>query len=174
VPGDVLLHPLAVAALVTLVANDHVLKAAWPGAVTGKLSDVAGLALTPLVLVAGWEVGRWALGRPWGPSRSAILGAVVATGLAFAAAKTLPPAADVYRVGLGVLQWPFAAVGALIGSGPLPELRPVAFVRDATDLVALPALLVPFVVGHRRGRRNDPDPQRPGQRDDRREHAEDT
>lgn len=34
---------LYVAALLVLVTNDHVLKAVWPGMVTGKLSDFAGL-----------------------------------------------------------------------------------------------------------------------------------
>ncbi|WP_157521691.1 hypothetical protein [Herbidospora cretacea] len=43
-------HPLTVAALVVLVVNDHVLKQAWPGLVTGKLSDVAGLVLLPALL----------------------------------------------------------------------------------------------------------------------------
>ena len=43
-------HPLSVAALVLLALNDHVLKQAWPGFVTGKLSDVAGLVVAPLVL----------------------------------------------------------------------------------------------------------------------------
>ncbi|WP_212735357.1 hypothetical protein [Herbidospora galbida] len=43
-------QPLTVLALVVLVVNDHVLKAAWPGFVTGKLSDVAGLILFPALL----------------------------------------------------------------------------------------------------------------------------
>ena len=33
-----------------LALNDHVLKQAWPGWVTGKLSDVAGLVVAPAVL----------------------------------------------------------------------------------------------------------------------------
>lgn len=45
-------RPLFVLALVTLALNDHVLKGAGllPGVVTGKLSDVAGLLVAPLVL----------------------------------------------------------------------------------------------------------------------------
>ncbi|NAS23509.1 hypothetical protein GT755_17635 [Herbidospora sp. NEAU-GS84] len=43
-------QPLTVLAMVVLVVNDHVLKAAWPGLVTGKLSDVAGLVLFPALL----------------------------------------------------------------------------------------------------------------------------
>ncbi|MDO3701188.1 hypothetical protein Q3W71_05775 [Micromonospora sp. C28SCA-DRY-2] len=40
-------HPTTVAALVLLVVNDHLLKPAFPGLLTGKLSDVAGLVLAP-------------------------------------------------------------------------------------------------------------------------------
>ncbi|WP_066366734.1 hypothetical protein [Herbidospora mongoliensis] len=43
-------QPLTVLALVVLVVNDHVLKQAFPGFVTGKLSDVAGLILLPPLL----------------------------------------------------------------------------------------------------------------------------
>ncbi|WP_062356469.1 hypothetical protein [Herbidospora yilanensis] len=43
-------HPLTLLALVVLMVNDHVLKAAWPGFVTGKLSDVAGLLVLPPLL----------------------------------------------------------------------------------------------------------------------------
>lgn len=75
-------------------------------------------------------------------------------GVAFAASKTLQPAADAYRIGLGALQWPVAALVELLGSGSAPELRPVPFVQDASDLVTLPALLVPLGLGWRRGRRH--------------------
>ena len=34
-------------ALAVLALNDHVLKQAWPGLVTGKLSDAAGLVVAP-------------------------------------------------------------------------------------------------------------------------------
>ena len=48
-------------ALVVLVLNDHVLKTAYPGWITGKLSDVAGLVVAPLllgVLLTAWRVPR--------------------------------------------------------------------------------------------------------------------
>ncbi|HET7501896.1 MAG TPA: hypothetical protein VFK02_12855 [Kofleriaceae bacterium] len=38
-----LTRPIAIAAIALLVVNDHVLKAAYPGFVTGKLSDFAGM-----------------------------------------------------------------------------------------------------------------------------------
>ena len=50
-PGALLLHPVNLIAMLVLGLNDHWLKAAWPGLVTGKLSDVAGLVVLPLVVV---------------------------------------------------------------------------------------------------------------------------
>ncbi|MFF3670886.1 hypothetical protein [Microtetraspora malaysiensis] len=40
-------HPVTVLALAMLLLNDHVPKGLWPGPVTGKLSDVAGLVVAP-------------------------------------------------------------------------------------------------------------------------------
>lgn len=150
VPADGLLHPVAVVALVLLLVNDHVLKDIWPGPFSGKLSDVAGLVLTPLVLAAGWELACWSLRRRCEPSRSVAALSVAAVGIGFAAAKTLEPAADLYRAGMTLLQWPFATVASLLGSGSVPEPGVVLFVRDPSDLVALPALAVPLVIGQRR------------------------
>ncbi|GAA3121815.1 hypothetical protein GCM10020001_047700 [Nonomuraea salmonea] len=42
-----LCHPVTVAGVLVLLVNDHLLKAAFPGVVTGKLSDVAGLLVAP-------------------------------------------------------------------------------------------------------------------------------
>lgn len=149
-PADGLLHPAAVSALALLLVNDHVLKGAWPGPLTGKLSDVAGLVLTPLVLGAAWELASWSRRRRFGPSRSVAALSVAAVGIGFAAAKTLEPAAYLYRAAMGLLQWPFAAVASLIGSGSVPEPGLVVFVRDPSDLIALPVLAVPLVIGQRR------------------------
>lgn len=42
-----LCHPVTMVAAVVLLLNDHLLKQAHPGFVTGKLSDVAGLVVAP-------------------------------------------------------------------------------------------------------------------------------
>ena len=68
-------HPVTVAAVVVLLVNDHVLKAAYPGWVTGKLSDVAGLVVLPPVLSV--------LGLRRLPS-------VAVTGLGFTVVKVFP------------------------------------------------------------------------------------
>ena len=153
VPGALLLHPVSIVAVAVLLVNDHVLKGAFPGPITGKLSDAAGLVLAPLVGVALVEVALAAAHRPWGPRRGLATAWVGAVGLGFAAAKLFEPAADVYRATLAVLQWPFAAVIELLRSGTLPDLRSVAFVADPTDLLALPALLLPLWLGWRRAQR---------------------
>ncbi|TDD12747.1 hypothetical protein E1292_00300 [Nonomuraea deserti] len=41
---------MTVAGVFVLLVNDHLLKQAWPGFVTGKLSDVAGLMVAPALL----------------------------------------------------------------------------------------------------------------------------
>ena len=51
-PAQAFAHPLWLGALLLLILNDHVLKGSgWmPGAITGKLSDFAGLVVAPAVL----------------------------------------------------------------------------------------------------------------------------
>ena len=74
-------HPVTVVALAVLVINDHVLKAAYPGWVTGKLSDAAGLVLAPPLLAVICRLrGRWV--------------AIVAVGVVFGIVKTVPYAAE--------------------------------------------------------------------------------
>ncbi|MFD8532449.1 hypothetical protein ACFV0L_34050 [Streptosporangium canum] len=66
-------HPVTVVATIVLLINDHVLKALWPGLVTGKLSDVAGLLVAPPLLAL---------------VRVPALGATIATGTGFVLVKT--------------------------------------------------------------------------------------
>lgn len=58
-PADLLLSPLLLASLALLVVNDHALKPAFHDAVTGKLSDFAGVAALALVLRALLPRHRW-------------------------------------------------------------------------------------------------------------------
>jgi hypothetical protein len=132
-----LLHPVPLVAMAVLALNDHWGKTAWPGWVTGKLSDVAGLAFFPLVLQAAWEViGRRA------PSRRTLVVATVLTLGVFVSIKTLPAATTLWAWALGGLQWP--ARWLFVGTArPVP----VAAVTDPTDLVALPAVALAVWAG---------------------------
>lgn len=135
-----LAHPVSLAAIGLLLLNDHILKEIWPGAVTGKLSDFAGLVFFPLLMVAAVEM---ITGRPSRTMLSAI--AVVATGIGFVLIQTWDPAADLYRNTLGYLQWPFRY---LLDNTAVPSS--VDHTADPTDLLALPALLVTWKLSRHR------------------------
>ncbi|MCW3815366.1 hypothetical protein ONA91_12965 [Micromonospora sp. DR5-3] len=110
-------HPVTVLALVVLVLNDHVLKAAQPGWLTGKLSDVAGLVLAPPLVAA-----LVALAVPRIPARAAAGLGLGLVGIGFTVVKTSGYAAAAASSAWSVV------------SGP-------SLVRaDRTDLLALPAL----------------------------------
>ena len=108
-----LAHPGAVLALVVLALNDHVLKEAWPGWVTGKLSDVAGLVVAPLLLAALLTLVR---------VPRAMKVAIAATGAGFVLCKA-------------------SVIGAAVTSDVWSLFGTPTMIRaDVTDLLALPAL----------------------------------
>ena len=121
-----LAHPGAVLALVVLVINDHLLKEAWPGFVTGKLSDVFGLVVAPLLLGVLLTLGR---------TPSAVPLALAATGVGFTFCKASVAGAAVT-----------SAVWGLFGT-------PTMIRADVTDLFALPALCAAWSI-HRRTARS--------------------
>lgn len=113
-PARALLTPTWLAALAVLGVNDHLLKGAGllPGALTGKLSDLAGMVVAPALLAA-------LLGLR---SRRGLLLAHLAVAAVFAAIKLSPAAADAWS-------WVMGLVG-----------MPWQITVDPTDLLALPAL----------------------------------
>ena len=137
-----MLHPVFVGAVLVLLVNDHGLKDRWPGVLTGKLSDIAGLVFFPLLLLALVEIFRsWTRFPP--PSRRFVTICVVLTGLVFAAAKLLPTADGALELAWGWARWP---VDALAGW----SVRTVVIVSDPTDLLTLPALSIAWGIGRRR------------------------
>ncbi len=131
VPAAELLAPLPLLCVALLVANDWLLKPAFGGTVTGKLSDIAGLAVVPLVATAALDVALIALARlglrvdfslrPW-----KLHAALAVAFLGFTAVKLSPAAADLVASSL-----------SLVTGGS-------TIVPDPTDLIALPALLVAY------------------------------
>ena len=143
VPAGALTHPFALMALGLLVANDHWWKDQFPGVWTGKLSDVAGLVLFPLLLQAVWEGADHLLRRRCRPSETVMMVALVATGFCFSAIQIWPFAGDVY---LAVTSLAHAPGWMFLGVEPVQgHLTP-----DATDLLTLPALALPYIVHEQR------------------------
>ncbi|MEU0532889.1 hypothetical protein [Amycolatopsis tolypomycina] len=116
-------HPLTVGATVVLLLNDHVLKQVWPGFVTGKLSDVAGLAAAPPVL--GLLLGLFLTARVGAAA------AVLVTGAGFAVVKLTAAGAGAASAAWSVVNGPSVVLA------------------DPADLVALPALGLSWWAWHR-------------------------
>lgn len=148
--GDLLLNPVALSALLILVVNDHIAKQRLDNAVTGKLSDFAGLVLFPLVVVTVAEATRWVFVRSHWPLTTRWLSAAVAgTGLAFALTKTWAPMGSIYRLLYSTAQWPLRTIADAVAPGASSSSSSIQLVRDPTDLVALVALVIAWLAGRR-------------------------
>jgi hypothetical protein len=158
IPGADVLHPAALVAVVALVVNDHLLKeSALPAVLTGKLSDVAGLILLPLLLKATWEWCLHLVGRRRGIGANRIVWAAIGiTAAAFTAINVSQAAADVYGRILGFLQWLPSGVWASVHGSPAPPILSSSSVPDLADLVVLPASLLPVWLTFRRARQHEP------------------
>lgn len=142
---DALLHPLPLVMLVLLLVNDHVLKVHHPGWLSGKLSDVAALALLPFVLLALADLAALTSPRLPAPGRRAVVASVLGTAALFTAMQATPLGADVYRWGLAAAQWPFHAIAPVVLGEPMPPLAPVRLTPDLSDLLTLPAAAVAWL-----------------------------
>lgn len=112
IPSQAFAHPLWWIALAVLVLNDHFLKGGFvSGAITGKLSDFAGLIVAPVLLAALMRV----------KTRQGLWSAGMATGLVFAAINLSPACAQLWD----------RAVSLLV---------PFHTTTDPTDLIALIAI----------------------------------
>jgi hypothetical protein len=128
-------------AVVLLAVNDQVLKQAAPSWWTGKLSDAAGLVVAPVLAVAGVEL---VLGHV--VPRRALAAALGLVGAAFVAVQLWSPADAAYEVVFGAARWPLDALVGLVAGEGAPPLAPVEHWADAEDLLALPALAVPWLL----------------------------
>lgn len=141
-PGDLFLHPFPLAATATLLINDYVLKAAWPGVVTGKLSDFAGLFIFPIILVCLAELAKClARKMPWAITNFGIVVACGLTALAFTLVKTCDWASGLYADAIGSIRWVFRALACLFFGGTAGPAVPIDVVTDPTDVVAVLAVV---------------------------------
>lgn len=141
-PGDLLLRPSAAFAVVVVVVNDHVLKAEFGNVVTGKLSDLAGVFVFPLVALSVVEVARRSLRRPpWEVTQTEILISVWVTALGFAAVKLFDPATEAYALTIGGIRWV-----ARTTLGQQATFVPIEVVQDWTDVAVVPILILTYGV----------------------------
>jgi len=120
---NALAHPISIAAVITLLFNDHWLRWNHPSWLTGKLGDFTWLIFAPFVagLFFAWLIPR----RIQQHERIVGMVSITVIGLWFALAKTIP-----LVHGLTTTAWE-----NIIGwQGTLR--------MDATDLLTMPALLI--------------------------------
>lgn len=139
-PRTVLTRPALLLAILVLALNDHLLKAVFPGLLTGKLSDVSGLFAFPLVAWAGVDLLRR---DERGVSLRWLAVACFVTGALFSLLKLVAPVRAAFLAG-------YAWFGIEAGVSP-----------DATDLLCLPMLALAWAYGAWHLRRPAPPPARP-------------
>ncbi|MDW8327700.1 MAG: hypothetical protein RMK99_14145 [Anaerolineales bacterium] len=133
-------HPVTLFSLGLLLLNDHVFKAAAPSALTGKLSDFAGLFFFPFLLTTLLSL---LTDRRRIPARATFAASLAITAIGFTLIKTVPEANAAMR----------ALLAGFRGG-------PVQIVLDPTDCMAL-VMLLP-AAGLWRSLERASKPQRPG------------
>ena len=124
------MHPVTLVALIVLVVNDWILKPRLgPSALTGKLSDLAGLIAAPVVLTAliGLVLRVARRKDPFLTHRRLVL-SIAATGAGFAAVKLSERAAAWFTHALSLV-------------------RHAEVYLDRTDLLCLPVLAIAYWIG---------------------------
>jgi hypothetical protein len=141
VPAGELFHPVTLGFLVLLVVNDHWLKGgSLPGWLTGKLSDVAGIASFPLVVTAAVDSVLWLVALAGVPVDFTLRRWKLALACAGTAALMIA-----IKLSNGAARRVASWLADLWGHA--------AIVADPTDLYALPALAVAWWVGTQELRR---------------------
>lgn len=143
IPGGLLVRWPALVALAVLVINDHLLKPTFASWVTGKASGVAAMVVVPFFVLGVLEVARR---RPWPPTvRSRVLGTTgCIIAVAMVGVELLPWMSNLYEVSFGVLRWPLDAVLAVAAGEAVPGVGRVVQTMDPSDLVTVPAGLLPW------------------------------
>ncbi len=135
-------------AVTLVVVNDQILKERYSNWLTGKLSDIAGVFVLPIVIVSAVELARWATGREsWRSFRHELVLAVAITAIGFAMVKLVGPVGDAYANAIG---WTRASIASLAHWEWRP-VTPIEVIRDWTDLLVLPVLIGSWFFARNRG-----------------------
>ena len=136
-----LLRPVFLMSLACLVLNDQVLKAWWPGPVTGKISDFCGLAVLAMLT---WAVIVVVVANDLRTERidAVVITIVCSTiGCSFAMMKIWTPAEEVYKWLNSVLATPAVNLSAWLHGDFTAVMATTNIVHDRTDLLAVPILI---------------------------------
>jgi hypothetical protein len=110
---------VTVAGVVVLLLNDHLFKQVWPGFVTGKLSDFAGLLVAPALLaLLFWRRGD--------------LAATVLTGVVFALVKSTETGAEAVTQAWTLVAGPSRVLADPTDLLALPTLALAWWIRNRT------------------------------------------
>lgn len=145
-PADCLRHPLILGMMLLWGCNDHMFKAWFGNALTGKLSDVAGLAVVPLIPLCVYGLLCAARKRPPTHHQKVLGTSLLVVGGLFAAVNTQPICSEAYQWSMAWAQWPFRALFHVLTEQPSAPAVPLGHTLDPTDLFALPALYIPWWV----------------------------
>ena len=148
--GAFLLRGETLVGLAIMVTNDHFLKVRFHNPITGKLSDVGGMLLLPLLAATIVDfASRLLRHRTPAPHLRTYSMMVVAIGVMFTLMKTTSFGIHAYDTLNSAIEWPILAVKAVLtGSSPWAWPSTNALV-DPTDLWALLALVVAWNAGRR-------------------------
>jgi hypothetical protein len=141
--------PFAVA-LVALVANDAWAKAALSNTVTGKLSDLAGLYIAPLLALAAIDA---VAGRRCS-TRTATVTCIV-TAAVFAAAKTNQAANSAIETSLDAIRATPLHLRALLGD-PAAIPDPAVITMDRSDVACIAIVAAAWFADHQLRARTAP------------------
>jgi hypothetical protein len=130
---------VALCALALWIVNDHLLKGAGPGWLTGKLSDVAGLIFFPLLIAAVIEIGARIRHR-----HAIILGTLAFTFVLYVGINLIPAVDEFMEVVSGYCRWPLDALVRLVSAQPVKGPGPTDLTLDPSDLFLVPLLWLPY------------------------------
>jgi hypothetical protein len=145
-------HPITLISVLIVIVNDRLLKPHLPGALSGKLSDFAGLVMFPLIVTGLVELARSRWTQAWRLGPGFVPAVVGLEALIFLLIKTWTPAADVYRAVVGAGLWCLRL--PLSPWNGAPEYRRALHIEDPSDLWALAVLPIPVLAARSVQRRD--------------------
>lgn len=147
--AEYLLSPLFIIPVLVLIANDHFLKEMWPGLITGKLSDLAGMCFFPVLMVAIVEASCFLIDKRIYATPYWFTTASMIVAVGFALVKLVQPLADAYAYSVGALRWVIVApVNQLLGEST-PPITKIVIINDPTDVLMIVGVLVGVWIGYR-------------------------